>query len=134
MKPVTHHNRAGFTLTELTLVIAVLLGLITILFVGVSAYKDGTNRTMCILNMSNVQKAVRSYQNIYQKSTGDSLPLDVVAGPGKLIETYPVCPSGGSYASSSTTVPDVGVRYLKCSLGSGDSADRGHAPKSTSGW
>jgi hypothetical protein len=50
-------HQAGLTLIEVTLVIAVLLGLISVLFIGVSAYKEGSNRSKCILNISNVQKA-----------------------------------------------------------------------------
>lgn len=121
----------GFSLAELTLVIAVLLGLITILFLGVSAYKEGSNRAMCILNMSHVQKAIRSYQNLYQRETGDSMTLDLIAGPGKLLHSAPVCPSGGNYDGSLTTIPAPGVRYLFCSLGSGE---QGHAPNNTTGW
>lgn len=119
----------GFTLTELTLVVSVILGLITILFLGVSAYKKGSNRAMCILNISSVQKAVRSYQNLYQLENGDELELETLAGTGKLIETLPICPSGGNYDDSLSEVPGLGIAYLRCSLG-----DSGHAPKSTEGW
>ena len=87
MKLTKTNKQAGLTLIEITLVIAVLLGLISVLFIGVSAYREGSNRAKCILNMSNVQKAVRAYQNLYEKNEGDSLALTDLVGTGKLIET-----------------------------------------------
>jgi len=119
-------KQAGLTLIEVTLVIAVLLGLISVLFIGVSAYKEGSNRAKCILNISNVQKAVRSYQNLYEKSVGDGLVKATIAGTGKMLETEPTCPSAGTYTWG-TTIPVVGSAYLGCSL-------TDHVPASLTGW
>ena len=103
--------------------------LISVLFIGVSAYREGSNRAKCILNMSNVQKAVGDYQNLYEKNEGDTLALTDLVGSGKLIETSPVCPSGGIYTAAGS-VPTVGTVYLTCSLaGSND-----HVPNSVDGW
>jgi type II secretory pathway pseudopilin PulG len=49
------------TLLELTVVILVLLSLITILFIGAQAWKRGSDRAICIINIQNVQKGVRGY-------------------------------------------------------------------------
>ncbi|MCB1206690.1 MAG: type II secretion system protein [Verrucomicrobiae bacterium] len=122
-------KQAGLTLIEVTLVIAVLLGLISVLFIGVSAYKEGSNRSKCILNISNVQKAVRSYQNLYEKNVGDALVQATIAGSGKLLETVPTCPSGGTYTWLGT-IPAVGTAYLTCD----QSATKDHAPTTTAGW
>jgi type II secretory pathway pseudopilin PulG len=61
----------GLTLIEVTLVVTVLLGLISVTFVGVLAYKQGANRAMCIQNVSSVQKAMRSYCNFHELNPGD---------------------------------------------------------------
>ncbi len=122
-------KQAGLTLIEVTLVIAVLLGLISVLFIGVSAYREGSNRANCILNISNVQKAVRSYQNLYELSVGGGLTSATLIGTGKMLETTPTCPSAGTYTFG-TTVPTVGTAYLTCSL----SATKNHVPSSTTGW
>lgn len=122
---------AGLTLIEITLVIAVLLGLISVLFIGVSAYKEGSNRSKCILNISNVQKAVRSYQNLYEKNEGDALAMSTIAGTGKLLETVPTCPSSGTYDPLGQ-IPQVGTAYLSCSLSA--VADGDHKPTTTTGW
>ena len=122
-------RNAGLTLIEVTLVIAVLLGLISVLFIGVAAYKKGSDRAKCVLNISTVQKAARSYQNLYELKMGDDLAVTDIAGSGKMIESTPVCPSEGTYTFG-TTVPAAGSTYLTCSL----SASQGHQPSSSAGW
>ncbi|MAS95815.1 MAG: hypothetical protein CMO55_21640 [Verrucomicrobiales bacterium] len=129
MKLNNTKKQAGLTLIEITLVIAVLLGLISVLFIGVSAYKEGSNRSKCILNISNVQKAVRSYQNLYEMEEDDVLTQGTIAGTGKMLETVPTCPSDGDYTWLGT-VPAVGTVYLTCSLATSDQ----HAPKDPTGW
>ena len=122
-------KQAGLTLIEVTLVIAVLLGLISVLFIGVSAYKEGSNRAKCILNISNVQKATRSYQNLYEKVVGDAATSAILTGTGKMLETTPTCPSSGVYTWLGT-VPAVGTPNLSCSL----AVSNNHVPSSVVGW
>ena len=92
-------KQAGLTLIEVTLVIAVLLGLISVLFIGVSAYKEGSNRSKCILNISNVQKAVRSYQNLYEVNNGAALAMATIAG---------TCPPRGGDIS---LMPEISAEF-----------------------
>lgn len=120
---------AGLTLIEMTLVVAVLLLLIAVLFVGVSAYSEGSNRAGCILNISNLQKATRAYQNVYELVPGNALPSTSLIGSNRFVETSPVCKSGGTY-SFAGVVPPIGTAYMTCSLGS----TGGHVPQSTTGW
>ena len=127
LKPI--QSRAALTLLEVTLVVAVILGLITVLFIGANAYRKGTYRAQCLLNISNVQKAMRSYQNLYEKRTGDICSQERIAGAGKFIETIPSCPSGGNYTWPEM-IPAVGTVYLTCSLASSDD----HVPLSSNGW
>ncbi len=120
-------GQAGMTLIEITLVIAVLLGLISVLFIGVAAYKQGSDRAKCILNIATVQKAVRSYSNLYELNAGDALVTADIAGAGKMIETVPTCPASGTYTFG-TVVPAASTAYLTCSIGD-------HVPKDgTDGW
>ena len=126
---LTKRRNAGLTLIEVTLVIAVLLGLISVLFIGVAAYKKGSDRAKCVLNISTVQKAARSYQNMYELNDGDALAVTDIAGSGKMIESTPECPASGTY-SFGTVVPAASAAYLSCSL----SASDGHVPATTAGW
>ena len=123
-------GQAGLTLIEVTLVIAVLLGLISVLFIGVAAYKKGSDRAKCILNISTVQKATRSYQNLYDMDVGDALASTDISGAGKMIETTPDCPDPNGAYTFGTTVPAAGVAYVDCSLAGTEE----HVPASVAGW
>jgi hypothetical protein len=114
---------------EITLVVAVLLGLISVLFLGVAAYKKGSDRATCILNISGVQKAVRSYANLYQLEFGDPIAKTQIVGPNKMIETEPTCSGEGVYTYTETIQP-VGSVHLMCLINSVEE----HKPTSSAGW
>ncbi|WP_018970725.1 type II secretion system protein [Rubritalea marina] len=82
-------NRQGVTLIELTVVIAILLVLISVLFVGASYYKTNADQAACVVNQSSTQKAFRSYQNL-SSDTSPTLAEAVTAGA---MTAIPVCPS-----------------------------------------
>ncbi len=127
---------SGMTLLELTVVILVLLSLISILFVGANAWKKGSDRTLCIMNIRNVQNGIRSFSNLYGHNPGESVPgLQMrVIGLGKFVEKTPNCPSSGTYNYGSgfgaDTIPPIGEVYLQCSL----SSTENHAPADTAAW
>ena len=129
MKILPPTQTAGLTLIEVTLVVAVLLGLIGVVFIGATSYKEGANRSMCILHISQVQKAVRAYQNIYEKNFGDTLLESTLVGAGRMLEISPICPSGGTYTWRGT-IPPLDAAYLTCSL----AASNDHEPMNTLGW
>ncbi|MBN8460509.1 MAG: type II secretion system protein [Verrucomicrobia bacterium] len=122
-------RKAGMTLIELTVVILVLLSLIAILFVGANAWKKGSDRAACIMNIRNVQQAVRGHQNMANKTTTDDLTKTDIVGTGGYLETDPSCPSAGTY-SWVAKYPAVGTPAVTCSK----SGDLQHAPSSTTGW
>jgi type II secretory pathway pseudopilin PulG len=113
-------RKAGMTLLELTVVILVLLSLISILFIGARAWKKGSDRAASILQIRNVQQAVRSYANMNGVNPGATVTgLDgELFGDGKFIENDPTAgthPAGGTYAftiAAPTVVPDIGVLYM----------------------
>ena len=124
MKLTASHKvsrKAGMTLLELTVVILVLLSLISILFIGARAWKKGSDRAASILQIRNVQQAVRSYANmngVNPNTTVATLETDVF-GPGKFIENNPTAnphPAGGTYVftiAAPTLVPDIGDLYME---------------------
>lgn len=126
----------GMTLLEMTVVILVLLSLITILFFGAQAWKRGSDRAICIMNIQNVQKGVRSYSNLYGFDAGSNAPglQSQIIGLGRFVETTPSCPSGGNYtfgqAFGNDTIPPVGKLYMECSL----SVTNKHVPVDFSDW
>jgi prepilin-type N-terminal cleavage/methylation domain-containing protein len=133
----TKRSKKGMTLLELTVVILVLLSLISILFIGARAWKKGSDKAGCIMNIRNVQQAVRSYQNMNAKNVADTYTVgstssagDIV-GPGAFVEVTPTCPGAGAYTIVSA-IPEVGTLAMTCSLTA--TADGGHVPSSILGW
>ena len=128
-------SKSGMTLLELTVVILVLLSLISILFIGARAWKKGSDRAASILQIRNVQQAVRSYSNMNGKNPLDTVALlqTEVFGAGKFIENDPTVaghPAGGLYTfgiAAPTIIPDIGTLYMLTS-GSGDEATTYYDP------
>lgn len=126
----------GMTLLELTVVIVVLISIITILFLGARAWKRGSDRTMCIMNIITVQKAVRSYSNLYGFSAGDQVAglRNKLIAPGSFMESAPQCPGEGGYTYGATlgsdTIPLEGELYLTCSF----ALSHEHTPSKTEDW
>ena len=127
--------KSGMTLLELTVVILVLLSLISILFIGARAWKKGSDRAANILNLRNVQQAIRGHANMRSLVIGDTLPVGDVVGSGKYLNE-PTAPNTditytGKYASA---VPAIGVLYLNPTYGSGASADFAPAATTITEW
>jgi type II secretory pathway pseudopilin PulG len=122
----------AMTLLELTVVIVILLSLIGLLAIGAATWKEGSDRSVCILNLQAVQKGVRSFSNLYGYVPGNSVSglESQVIGAGRFVETMPVCPSEGSYASGGDVIPQMGSLYFNCSLASSGE----HEPVVTEDW
>ena len=125
-------GKSGMTLIELTVVILVLLSLISILFVGARAWKRGSDRAGCIMNIRNVQQGMRSYQNMNGHSAGEvvSGAYGEIVGAGKFVESRPNCPGAGTYSNRGDTLPQQGVLYMTCSL----AATEKHVPSDFADW
>lgn len=128
----TKAGKAGMTLIELTVVILVLLSLISILFVGARAWKRGSDRAGCIMNIRNVQQGMRSFQNMngHQPGATVSGAQSEIIGTGKFVETSPTCPAGGGYTIGGDNLPAVGTLYMTCSLAGSDN----HVPTAYTDW
>lgn len=89
-------GQKGVTLIELSVVIAVILVLISVLFVGASYYRDSANKSACVINQSAIAKAAESYMNIESLQT---TTVAALSGSGAPFEVggLPVCPEAGSY-------------------------------------
>ena len=124
--------KSGMTLIELTVVILVLLSLISILFVGARAWKRGSDRAGCIMNIRNVQQGLRSYVNMNNLLPDAVIDPAEIIGTDKFVETEPKCPAAGVYTGqASTAIPLMGVLYMTCELAA---APDNHEPASFVGW
>lgn len=120
------------TLLELSVVIVVLLGLVGVFAIGAAAWKKGSNRVLCIMNLQAVQKGVRSYANLYGHEAGTTVPglQAQVIGDGAFVQKMPECPGSGIYTPGGDVVPDLGTLYLNCSL----SETGEHEPLNAEDW
>src|ERR1700678_3713145 len=116
-------RQGGTTLIELSVVIAVLLLLVGVLFIGITAWKNGANTAACVVNLASIQKAARGYANMNSLGTGSAETSATLTTAG-FWSTAPKCPAGGTYTFAGT-VPAGGVAYATCSF-----ASSGHAPSS----
>jgi prepilin-type N-terminal cleavage/methylation domain-containing protein len=105
-------GQRGTTLIELSVVIAVILLLVGVLFIGVQAWRDGANKAASLVNMSSVQKAVRGYQNVNLLNTNDALTSDLLVGPSNYFAQLPLDPynSNAPY-NYMAVVPPSGTPY-----------------------
>ena len=94
MKINTNIRKApkGVTLIELSVVIAVILVLISVLFIGATYYRDSANEAACAINQSSIKKGAESYMNIEGAATATVVQLE--AGP--FIDGMPTCPTDDS--------------------------------------
>jgi type II secretory pathway pseudopilin PulG len=129
-------RKSGMTLLELTVVILVLLSLIVILFVGARAWKKGSDRAGCILNIRNVQQAMRGHANMNNIAVGAALTVATIySDDGTAYLKTPKCPSAlpadtGGYTAPTAVVPTFGTLWLVCKTA--DAAT--HVPTGYSDW
>ncbi len=147
---LTHTNnvkatKSGMTLLELTVVILVLLSLISILFIGARAWKKGSDRAASILQIRNVQQAVRSFSNMNGLNPGDGNAAIILKAPAgleaeifgndKFIENDPRVvghPAGSAVnytIAAADTIPAVGTLYMTA-----DDADYAPTAGTTDDW
>ena len=117
---------AGLTLIETAAVIVVMLGLIWVLFIGMTAWKSGAERSNCLVNIRNVQVAARSYQNLYAMNQGAAFSSSMAIGPTSFVPQAPVCPGKGTYTFVTTFTP-TGALFMNCS-------ETSHVPPNSTGW
>lgn len=110
---------AGVTLIEISLIIALLMGLLAVIFLGIGSYKKGSDRATCRMQLAAAQKAVRSQANLQNLAIGATFPTSEAFGPGKALENEPSCPSGGIYTWTES-IPLVGSSYGSCDFADAD--------------
>ena len=126
-------RKSGMTLLELTVVILVLLSLISILFIGARAWKKGSDRAANILNIRNVQQAVRAHANVRGLAIGATLPDTDIVGSGKYLNSVTAPNTDITYAYG-TAVPALGTLYLVATYASGTDTDYAPTTGSYSEW
>jgi len=106
------------TLLELTVVILVLLSLIAILFIGARAWKRGSDRAGCLMNIRNLQQAMRGDQNMRNSAPGAAGLLQAnIIGANGYITNAPTCPTDKTTTYTLVAdgnYPALGSLYATC--------------------
>jgi type II secretory pathway pseudopilin PulG len=127
-------RQRGTTLVELSIVIGVILLLVSVLFIGISAWKKGANRAACLVNLASVQKAVRGFQNLHSDDANiTGVTMGAVGNAGTLVGdgyfgadlSATPCPGGGKYTFNASPFPAAGTAAMTCAL---SAAPDLHAP------
>jgi prepilin-type N-terminal cleavage/methylation domain-containing protein len=111
MNSPTHPK--GVTLIELTVVISVILTLLSTLFLGASYYRDSASQATCIAQITQMQKAIRSYQNLENLPYNHPITESDVVGADKALGEAPQCPLGGGYTFLNR-IPNLGEQFATC--------------------
>ena len=125
-------RQRGTTLVELSVVIAVILLLVGVLFIGVQAWRDGANRSACMVNMASIQKAVRGEENINLLNPGATLASTALVTDG-YFGALPRCPIGPTAYTYTGTVPVQGTQYATCAA-TGNGAPHTLTAAQTANW
>ncbi len=126
-------RKSGITLLEMTVVILVLIGLVAILFIGARAWKKGSDRASNIMNIRNVQQAVRGHANVRGLMPGDPLDVGQIVGSGRYVRNL-TPPALEIIYAYGTTVPTIGTLYLNATYAGSSADDYAPTPGSYADW
>jgi len=105
-------RQRGTTLIELSVVIAVILLLAGVLFIGVTAWRTSANNAACLVDLVSIQKAVRGEQNYNLMNFGDALASTKLVTDGyfTVLPTDPTAAAGTAFTYTGT-IPTSGTAY-----------------------
>lgn len=125
-KGVVGMAEVPYALDSTSVTTLTMLSATSTLFVGARAWKKGSDRAACIMNIRNVQQAIRGHQNMNNIKEGATINWNEIIGGDDAYLPQPVCPAGGTYTFLKV-YPKMGEVACSCSH-----AD--HVPVGTSTW
>ncbi len=93
---------------------AILVLLPLIILIGDYKGRRANETTGCVLNVRNIQQALRGYQGVNELGVGKVIPWSDLIGPGKMLGAHcRECP-GGQACRLIPRMPDAGVLAAEC--------------------
>ena len=94
---IKHSGRAGFTLVEIMIVVAIIGLLAAVAIPNLVSAQKKAKRQGCITNLKTIAGAKVEWALIAKKSDADVPSDGDLFGPDKSIAEKPSCPGGGTY-------------------------------------
>jgi prepilin-type N-terminal cleavage/methylation domain-containing protein len=103
--------RAGFTLVEIMIVVAIIGLLASIAIPNFVKARTQAQTTACVNNLRQIQGAIETWALEMKKGPNDPVTDADLFGPALYIKQKPECPAGGTYTITTVSAPPT------CSVG-----------------